>query len=240
MLIKARANIETQCKKTPLWIAVKQDNIEIVEMLIKAGANIEAQASEFGATPLHVTVVTSEDTNILKRLIDAKANLDARTEITTGSNEEITDEAIPEFSNLTPLHVTTRWTFQEDTKALDLLLAAGAKVNEQDSTGRTALHMQGRSCGPPAQEIAKALIDAGADLEIKTNDGLTSLHYAIAHEAIEAAIELIKAGANINAKDNDGLTPIDYINDLEEPNAQKILNDAIANRATTNALKTEV
>ncbi len=56
-------------------------------------------------------------------------------------------------------------------------------------------------------EIAKALIDAGADLSIKNNDGSTALHAAAFFCRVEIVQMLIDAKADKTIKNNFGATP---------------------------------
>lgn len=56
-------------------------------------------------------------------------------------------------------------------------------------------------------DIAKALIDANADLTIKNNDGATALHVAAFFCRIEIAQMLIDANADKTSKNNFGATP---------------------------------
>ena len=55
-------------------------------------------------------------------------------------------------------------------------------------------------------EIARMLIDAGADLNSSDEDGYTSLYLAVINNNPEIVRMLIAAGANLNLKDNNGLT----------------------------------
>jgi ankyrin repeat protein len=57
-------------------------------------------------------------------------------------------------------------------------------------------------------ELAKMLIDAGADLDAKDYTKNTSLHLASKYNHTELAKMLIDAGADVNAKDSDKLTPL--------------------------------
>jgi hypothetical protein len=59
-----------------LAVAVAKNNLEIVEMLIKAGANLEAKYEENGMTPLLIAAQHG-NTEMVKLLIDAGANIKA-------------------------------------------------------------------------------------------------------------------------------------------------------------------
>jgi len=52
-------------------------------------------------------------------------------------------------------------------------------------------------------EIVRELINRGADINAKANDGYTALIEASANGRIEVVRELINRGADINAKNND-------------------------------------
>ena len=57
-------------------------------------------------------------------------------------------------------------------------------------------------------DCVKALIEAGADLNAKENDGWTALHLAACNGKLDCVKALIEAGADLNAKDNDGWTAL--------------------------------
>lgn len=66
----------------------------------------------------------------------------------------------------------------------------------------TALHTAAFFCRP---DIARLLIERGADLEATDGSGLTPLHWVT---CAEVAHGLIDAGANVNARSNSLLTPL--------------------------------
>jgi ankyrin repeat protein len=57
-------------------------------------------------------------------------------------------------------------------------------------------------------EIAKALIEAGADLEAKAEDGRTTIHIAAGWGHTEIVRILIQAGADLEARDSNDWTPL--------------------------------
>ena len=88
-----------------------------------------------------------------------------------------------------------------------LLLKHGAKVNETDTHGDTALLLAAQRT--TNVDIFKTLIDAGADVNARNKDQETPLMVAAGGNFKSAVTDtLIKAGANINDKDMDGRTPL--------------------------------
>ncbi|MBP7854572.1 ankyrin repeat domain-containing protein, partial [Candidatus Babeliales bacterium] len=62
---------------------------------------------------------------------------------------------------------------------------------------------------PHPVESVKRAIAAGADVNVKNDDGFTPLHFVAQKNETEENIEaLIAAGADVNAKANDGHTPL--------------------------------
>jgi ankyrin repeat protein len=86
------------------------------------------------------------------------------------------------------------------------LIVLGANVDwqDEDNYNSTPLHWAA-SWG--RLEIAKMLIDAGADVNVQTN-GETPLHRAAGRGEVEIARMLIDAGANVNVQDNGDWTPL--------------------------------
>ena len=58
-------------------------------------------------------------------------------------------------------------------------------------------------------EVARALLQARADINARTEEGWKSLHFAAVDGHEEVARVLVQAGADITAEDRDGRTPLD-------------------------------
>lgn len=84
-------------------------------------------------------------------------------------------------------------------------IAAGTDINAKDAmSGATPLITAATF---DKKEIAKALIDAKADLSLKNNDGATALHVAAFFCRVEITQLLLDANADKNVKNNFGATP---------------------------------
>lgn len=92
-------------------------------------------------------------------------------------------------------------------------IVANAKaeaINKKDETGATALH---EAAYRGYADIAKFLLDKGADINVINNPGLTPLHYAAMnyfsrYSNLDIVVMLIEKGADVNAKGNGGDRPI--------------------------------
>ncbi len=75
-------------------------------------------------------------------------------------------------------------------------------INTQDADDKTPLHW---AANEGSVEIARILIDAGADLNVQDNLGWTPLHGAAEFGRVEIVRMLIDAGADKTILNNDGL-----------------------------------
>jgi ankyrin repeat protein len=120
-----------------------------------------------------------------------------------------------------------------DVNRVRASLDQGANVNAKDkyNSGYTAL-MSAAMNG--LTDVAKVLLDKGADVNIKDNYGGTALEYAALYGYADIVKLLLEKGANVNEKYSDGETILDKVNkligeeksnkDLEE--VARILKDA--------------
>lgn len=95
----------------------------------------------------------------------------------------------------------------EDGLAVSQLLAQGAEINSQtEATRRTAL-IAASSFGNTG--TMQVLLNAGAKIEIKDNDGWTALMWATMDGNVNAVKLLLDHGANKEVKDENGKSCID-------------------------------
>ena len=69
----------------------------------------------------------------------------------------------------------------------------------------TPLHY---ACDNGHMELAMALVDRGADVDARDNNGDTSLHLACWRGDMNMAMALIDMGADVNARNDKQMTPL--------------------------------
>ncbi|GMH36847.1 hypothetical protein BSKO_04720 [Bryopsis sp. KO-2023] len=133
---------------TPLHAATRFGHVEIVKILIEAGANIFARAA-YGLSTLHIAV-TYGQLNVIKVLIEAGANANAR------DNKDDTS-----------LHSAA---YAGSPELVQFLLENGAEIDARNKFGSTPIIIAAYNGNDEAIEV---LIRAGADLSIKDKNGNT-------------------------------------------------------------------
>ena len=92
----------------------------------------------------------------------------------------------------------------DDLKRVQALISGGADVNESGLFGNP-LHM---AVAKGSVEIARVLIDAGADIEAEGSSGAHPLHTAALGNKTAVTALLIEHGANVDARDSKAMTPL--------------------------------
>ena len=92
-----------------------------------------------------------------------------------------------------------------DLEAVSQHIDAGTDLNEREPFNKSTPLITAATFGK--SKIAKALIDAGADLNLKNNDGSTALHSAAFFCRVEIVQLLIDAEADKTLLNNFGATP---------------------------------
>ncbi|KAJ5904244.1 hypothetical protein N7504_006627 [Penicillium tannophilum] len=191
---------------------------ECVKALIKAGANVHAMTSS-GSTALHYAVKSSIE--LIKPLLDAGA--DANTEDNAGQtamhfSSFFRDEAVPlllesgkvdinksrGIDGMTPLLCRIEDRMSNSQEIMDFL-AYKPDVNATNFKGDGPLHLVlKRPCVYLHQEVIQALLDAGADPNLRNKAGNTPLHQMSNDVGPELIERLVLAGSDLEARNNEG------------------------------------
>ena len=200
---KADVNAPEADGTTALHWAVQQNDVELVDRLIRAGANVKAR-NDYGSTPMSEAAVAGSAV-LLEKLLKAGADVES-----------------PNADGQTALMIVSR-TSRVD--AARVLLRNGANVNAVEQwRGQTAL-MWASAQGQPA--MVQVLIAQGANLNARSTvnnwqrqvtaepraiyrpaGGLTPLLYAAREGCLECATMLADAGADLNLADPEGISPL--------------------------------
>lgn len=172
-----------------LLLDFSYQDIEIMDLLLKAGLNTNIQDDE-GKTALHYAVDYNSLENV--KLIlksSAKPNLQDK-------------------DGKTPLHYASSGE-ENYIEVINTLLEKGAKIDIQDKCGNTPLHYAAIA---GYTDIVKTLVEADVGREcirLQNRDGDTPLHlgfYRISDSAVE--VILLENAKNLNIKNKLGLDPL--------------------------------
>ncbi|MCA1808996.1 MAG: ankyrin repeat domain-containing protein [Kiritimatiellia bacterium] len=168
-LLEAR---DDRQRATPLYWAVLDNQPDILEVLLAAGADTDA-ADKYGMTPLHKAAVFNRAA-MARRLIDHAADLDARG---------LDFGAI----RVAPLHKAAE---AGATETVQVLLDAGADANvaTQGANQVTPLHIAAARGHLP---VIRLLVDSGAKVNSRDVNRTTPLFWARRMER-QDAVDLLR------------------------------------------------
>jgi ankyrin repeat protein len=169
---------------TTLAWAAQRDDLEMADLLIRAGAKVNA-ANDYGATPLWIAC-SNGNTAMVEKLL--KAGADATVQLVSGETALMTAAE------------------SGSTDIVKLLVAHGAHVNaKENQAGQTALMWAVAEKQP---EAARVLVEQGADVHAGSKSGFTALLFAAQQDDVKSAEILLAAGAKVNQAADDGTTPL--------------------------------
>ncbi|OUZ99958.1 CbxX/CfqX [Macleaya cordata] len=122
----------------------------------------------------------------------------------------------------TPLHVASAYNNPEIIKfLLNWRGTEKVELEARNMYGETPLHMAAKN---GCNEAARILLDFGAFVESKANNGMTPLHlavwYSLRADDILTVKTLLEYNADCSVKDNDGLTPLNHLS--QGPGSEKL------------------
>jgi|KBSMisStandDraft_5_1062788.scaffolds.fasta_scaffold152234_2 ankyrin repeat protein len=228
-LLSARPNVNSVGADgaTALHWAVQRNNPDLVDMLLRAGA--DAKASTRYQVPVLYFAALNGNARIVDRLLTAGADANAtayegqtmlmtaalsgqpdvvRMLLRRGAKVDVTEP----FKGQTAL----MWAASEgNTEAAAILIEAGADIKAKSPGGFTPLLFAVRNARP---DTVRMLLDRGADVNDVAPDGSSGLSMAVVNAYFELASMLLDRGANPNLPDPRG-SPLHTVAWLRKPGA---------------------
>jgi len=248
LLLEAGADVNAadEYGQTALIMASYVGDVDSVKKLLDAGANVNAKYKTDGEenNALVWACVGMDSTadydeknknQIVELLLNAKADQKEKALIAA------IDSNFPVIvKTLLARGINTKGKSGEELlrvasqagmlELVKMLLANKVNVNAVDEQGRTALLQATRPCGTGICDdrvgVAKALLEAGADVNLANKDGQTPLFYAIYSGDTEMVQLLLEAGADVTVKMKDGETVLQRAQKEEYNEIIKLLKAA--------------
>jgi ankyrin len=186
---------------TMLHMASYWRNLELIQLLLNHGANINAQSTE-DQTPLQKLGANiwdhrpqDDEIEIIRLLLDRGADADSSMD----SNHS------------TMLHWALYW---QSNKLIQLLLDHGANINAPNKKYQTPLqkwwtNISNHGLWDDDIDVIRLFLEHGADVDSSINSNhSTMLHMALYWGSLAVVQLLLDHGANINLRNEKGQTPL--------------------------------
>uniref|UniRef100_A0A8C3JHN2 Ankyrin repeat domain 6 n=1 Tax=Calidris pygmaea TaxID=425635 RepID=A0A8C3JHN2_9CHAR len=191
----------TKHGRTPLHLAAHKGHLHVVQVLLKAGCDLDIQ-DDGDQTALHRAAVVG-NTDVIATLIQEGCALDRQDK-----------------DGNTALHEACWHGFSQSAK---VLVKAGANVLAKNKAGNTPLHL---ACQNSHSQSTRVLLLGGSRADLKNNAGDTALHVAAALNHRKVVKLLLEAGADASVVNNAGQTPLEVARQHNNPEVALLLTKA--------------
>nr|XP_027784090.1 ankyrin repeat domain-containing protein 6 isoform X3 [Marmota flaviventris] len=199
----------TKHGRTPLHLAANKGHLSVVQILLKAGCDLDVQ-DDGDQTALHRATVVG-NTEIIAALIQEGCALDRQDK-----------------DGNTALHEASWHGFSQSAK---LLVKAGANVLARNKAGNTALHL---ACQNSHSQSTRVLLLGGSRADLKNNAGDTCLHVAARYNHLSIIRLLLSAFCSVHEKNQAGDTALHVAAALNHKKVVKLLLEAGADGTIVN------
>ncbi|XP_017331350.1 kinase D-interacting substrate of 220 kDa B isoform X3 [Ictalurus punctatus] len=202
--------------QTPLMLAAEQGSVEIVQELIRRGANVELD--DVDCWTALISASKEGHVEVVKELLANNANLEHRdmggwTALMWGAYKGrvevvrllLEKGANPNITGQYSVYPIIWAAGRGHAEIVRLLLQHGAKVNCSDKYGTTALIWAARK---GHYDCVMHLLENGANVDQEGANSMTALIVAVRGGYTEVVKELLKRNPNVNMTDKDGNTAL--------------------------------
>jgi ankyrin repeat protein len=170
-------------KETPLIVSSRLGYVEMVQVLLKHGADTEAR--DIGDYTAMVFATVYGYVEVAQVLLEHGA-----------------DTNLHYKKMCTPLHWASCYGPYGQLASAQVLLSHGADVTAQDEDNETALHVA------KDEKVARLLLEHGSDANALDIYNRTPLHLVSEEGHVGVARALLEHGADVNARDANNETPL--------------------------------
>ena len=191
----ANPNASLLLGETPVMVASRSGNPAVVDLLASKGANVNARGAR-GQTPL-MWAVAEKHPEVIKVLLAHGADIHARSD-TWKEVMAVSPHGYLDYNRPIPHGNDTALMFAArdgDLASAQLLVAAGANVNDEDAWGVSAVVLAAHS---GFTDVVEFLLEKGANPN-SGKAGFTALHEAIMRRDENLVKVLLDHGADANA-----------------------------------------
>ena len=226
MLVGIFSSSTLVSQESNLLNRIRDNDIEAVEALIAAGADVNMQDDMMGYTPLYLAV-TANDLDMAKLLISHGADINKKdktygyTPLMMALQSGYTSMAKWLISEGADIHIRGNneataliIAAMNSREMVELLLLKGADITARSDNGSGVMTncVMGIIRGRVNVDLAEFLLSKGADInESNTTEyygGYTPLFWAVEDNNKELVSFLVRNGAEVNVQSNKGQTPL--------------------------------
>jgi len=169
--------------------AARNGDVKAIEGMLASGVDPDVP-DRYGHTPLYYAVSFNQN-KAVELLLAHHADPNPRAKSHTFASQ-VRDTPLQNAAEL------------GNRRVAEMLIEAGAKVNEPGPSGRTALH-----CAYDQLEVIRLLIEKGADVNARDNEGTSAMDAAVWYGSFDTVALLLAHGARLNETEpKTGATPI--------------------------------
>lgn len=209
--------------RVPLEHAASRGNLDLVNRLLAAGANVSPGWTGCRGRTLLDAAALGGNADVVSAFVRAGAGAGINTlSISSGRSALYTatycghetaarrlilaGADVNFYDPLDKCNVLAKAVESGHAQLVNDLLIRGARTNTQDEYGVTPLHV---AAALGEEAILSALLVAGADIDVRDSDSRTPLIWAVVRGRLAIVETLLAAGADCNIRRSDTYTALD-------------------------------